>query len=154
MKTVGTWSIDTEVKAWIDQKIANKSQFVNRILRNAMVDEILSQEKRKQRPKCTKCSTPMRYLDDEWRCMHVHCRGVWMYTLKQIVFEICNNCSSRFWGLEPEPIHCMKCELFGLPITLEMWLEWLSWHPSIVHHVTRESTWYVHQRSVMMVPSF
>ena len=43
------------------------------------------------------------------------------FTLKQTIFEICNNCSSRFWGFELEPIHCMKCEYLGLPITLEMW---------------------------------
>ena len=75
-KTVGTWSIDIDVKAWIDTKITNKSQFVNRILKNAMVDEIVRHEKRSQRPKCTLCSTPMNMIDDEWRCMSIHCGGV------------------------------------------------------------------------------
>ncbi len=81
MKTVGTWSIDTDVKAWIDQKIANKSQFVNRILKNAMVDEILRHEKRKQLPKCPVCKTSMRHGEGaageaEWVCSHLYCDGV------------------------------------------------------------------------------
>ena len=76
MKTVGTWSVDIDVKAWIDQKIANKSQFVNRILKNAMVDEIMRHEKMKQRPKCTLCTGTMGFIDDEWRCMSIHCGGV------------------------------------------------------------------------------
>jgi transposase-like protein len=77
MKTVGTWSIDTEVKSWIDQKIANKSQFVNRILKDAMIEEIVRQQRREQRPKCTLCKSTMR-LDhnDELICVNIHCGGV------------------------------------------------------------------------------
>ncbi len=74
MKTVGTWSVDIDVKAWIDQKIANKSQFVNRILKNAMVDEIMRHEKMKQRPKCTLCTSPMR--GDPPFCVNIHCEGI------------------------------------------------------------------------------
>ena len=51
-KTVGTWSVDINVKAWIDQKIANKSQFVNRILKDAMIKEIMREVKRDQEPRC------------------------------------------------------------------------------------------------------
>jgi hypothetical protein len=51
-KTVGTWSVDINVKAWIDQKIANKSQFVNRILKDAMIEEIMREAKRDQEPRC------------------------------------------------------------------------------------------------------
>ena len=78
MKTVGTWSVDIDVKAWIDQKIANKSQFVNRILKNAMADEIMRHEKRKQSPKCQICKTSMRLgpYGDEYRCANIHCGGV------------------------------------------------------------------------------
>ena len=77
MKTVGTWSVDIDVKAWIDQKIANKSQFVNRILKNAMIDEIVRHEKKKQRPKCHRCKTPMR-MDHAGGliCVNIHCGGI------------------------------------------------------------------------------
>ena len=77
MKTVGTWSVDIDVKSWIDQKIANKSAFVNRILKNAMVDEYLRQEKKKQRPKCTLCKSPMGLNHvGEWICVSIHCEEV------------------------------------------------------------------------------
>ena len=35
--------------------------------------------------------------------------------MKQTIIEWCNNCDARFWSFEPFPIHCMKCELLGLP---------------------------------------
>ena len=77
MKTVGTWSVDIDVKAWIDQKIANKSQFVNRILKNAMVDEIMRHEKRKQRPKCTLCTSPLGInVNGDYVCLNIHCEGI------------------------------------------------------------------------------
>lgn len=63
MKTVGTWSIDIDVKAWIDRKIANKSQFVNRILKQAYIAELEGDQKRKERPKCPVCRTYMRHGD-------------------------------------------------------------------------------------------
>jgi len=34
----------------------------------------------------------------------------------QTTIEMCNNCYARFWSFEPEPIHCIKCELLGLPM--------------------------------------
>ena len=81
MKAVGTWSIDVEVKAWIDQKIANKSQFVNRILKDAYIAEVVAQAKKEMRPKCPACKTPMRHGEaaageSEWICSHLHCDGV------------------------------------------------------------------------------
>jgi len=76
-KTVGTWSVDINVKSWIDLKIANKSEFVNKILKDAMLDEIISQAKKEQRPKCQDCKTSMspNSLDDgpEWICRYIHC---------------------------------------------------------------------------------
>lgn len=51
-KTVGTWSVDITVKAWIDRKIANKSEFVNKILKEAMLEEIIKEAKREQNPRC------------------------------------------------------------------------------------------------------
>jgi len=77
MKAVGTWSVDVNVKAWIDRKIANKSQFVNSILKNAMLDEIISDAKKEQRPKCSRCNHTMRSMDgEEWVCTYIHCRSV------------------------------------------------------------------------------
>ena len=81
MKTVGTWSIDIDVKAWIDRKIANKSQFVNRILKAAYIAELEGDQKRKERPKCPVCRTYMRHGDaaggeSEWVCSHLYCDGV------------------------------------------------------------------------------
>ena len=80
MKSVGTWSIDTIVKAWIDRKIANKSQFVNRILKDAMLDEIISQAKKEQRPKCPECKTsltPNATIGNggDWICRYIHCKA-------------------------------------------------------------------------------
>ena len=77
MKAVGTWSVDVNVKAWIDQKIANRSQFVNKILKNAMLDEIIKDAKKEQRPKCTRCKQTMRSMDgEEWICTFIHCGSV------------------------------------------------------------------------------
>jgi len=77
MKTVGTWSVDIDVKAWIDQKIANKSQFVNRILKNAMVDEMIRHEKRKLRAKCTLCTSPLAInVHGDHVCLNIHCEGI------------------------------------------------------------------------------
>ena len=77
MKTVGTWSIDTDVKSWIDRKIANKSQFVNRILKTAMLEEKTRQLAREQRPKCPLCTSTMRTdHNDELICVNIHCGGV------------------------------------------------------------------------------
>lgn len=53
MKKVGAWSIDMQILNWIDTKLGSKSQFVNRILKDAMLDEILRQAKREQRPRCS-----------------------------------------------------------------------------------------------------
>lgn len=72
-KTVGTWSIDIKVKAWIDTKIANKSEFVNRVLKDAMIEEIMRDARREQRPKCPICTTPMTSIDGNWGCMSIHC---------------------------------------------------------------------------------
>jgi len=52
MKKVGAWSIDMQILNWIDTKLGSKSQFVNRILKDAMLDEILRQAKRDQTPRC------------------------------------------------------------------------------------------------------
>lgn len=77
MKSVGTWSVDTNVKAWIDRKIANKSQFVNSILKNAMLDEIINDAKKEQRPKCPDCGSSMRVDEDGGRfCTHIVCGKV------------------------------------------------------------------------------
>ena len=74
MKTVGTWSIDIEVKSWIDRKIANKSQFVNRILKKAMLEEIKMDLARQQRPKCPECTTTLRQdYNNELICVNIHC---------------------------------------------------------------------------------
>lgn len=36
--------------------------------------------------------------------------------IEQTVIEWCNNCDARFWSFDPfTPLHCMKCELLGLP---------------------------------------
>ncbi len=80
-KAVGTWSIDIKVKAWIDTKIANKSQFVNRILKDAYISEVVAQAKKEMRPKCPVCRTSMRLGDEaggesEWVCSHLYCDGV------------------------------------------------------------------------------
>ncbi len=80
-KAVGTWSIDIKVKAWIDTKIANKSGFVNRILKDAMIEEIMREARREQRPKCPVCKTFMRHGEAaageaEWICSHLYCNGV------------------------------------------------------------------------------
>lgn len=80
-KTVGTWSIDITVKNWIDTKIANKSDFVNRILKDAMIEEIMRDARREQRPKCPACKTPMRFGEAaggeaDWVCSHLYCDGV------------------------------------------------------------------------------
>lgn len=80
MKAVGTWSVDVNVKAWIDQKIANRSQFVNSILKNAMLDEIIRDAKKEQRPKCPVCGMRMgrNMVDDdsEWICGNLHCKAM------------------------------------------------------------------------------
>lgn len=77
MKTVGTWSIDTDVKSWIDQKIANKSQFVNRILKTAMLDEKTRQLARESKPKCPLCTSILRMdHNNEPICVNIHCGGV------------------------------------------------------------------------------
>ena len=77
MKTVGTWSIDTDVKSWIDRKIANKSQFVNRILKNAMIAELKIAQMREQMPKCPSCYSVLRFdHNDKPLCVNIHCGGV------------------------------------------------------------------------------
>ncbi len=80
MKTVGTWSIDIDIKAWIDRKIANKSQFVNRILKAAYIAELEGDNQRKKRPTCPVCKTYMRHGEaaggeSEWICSHLYCDG-------------------------------------------------------------------------------
>ena len=36
--------------------------------------------------------------------------------ITQTVIEMCNNCYNRFWIFDSfTPLHCMKCELLGLP---------------------------------------
>jgi hypothetical protein len=80
MKKVGAWSIDMQILNWIDTKLGSKSQFVNRILKDAMLDEILSQAKREQRPKCSVCRMRMspNLVDDDgdWRCGNLHCKAM------------------------------------------------------------------------------
>jgi ribosomal protein S3 len=77
MKTVGTWSVDTDVKSWIDRKIANKSQFVNKILKDAMIHEILKDARKEHMPKCALCKSTLRYdHNDEPICVNIHCGGV------------------------------------------------------------------------------
>ena len=77
MKKVGAWSIDMQLLNWIDTKLGSKSQFVNRILKDAYIDEIMKEEKRAQRPKCPECTIPLtpNTVDDgpEWVCRFIHC---------------------------------------------------------------------------------
>ncbi len=36
--------------------------------------------------------------------------------IEQTTMTMCNNCYARFWEMDPfTPLHCMKCEILGLP---------------------------------------
>lgn len=80
MKKVGAWSIDMQILNWIDTKLGSKSQFVNRILKDAMLDEIMRQAKREQRPKCPVCRMRMgpNLVDgsSDWMCGNLHCKAM------------------------------------------------------------------------------
>lgn len=73
-RKAASWTIDENILSWIGGKLGSKSEFVNRILKNAMLDEIISDAKKEQLPRCTSCSQQMRSMDGvEWVCTYVHC---------------------------------------------------------------------------------
>jgi len=76
-RKAASWTIDENILSWIGGKLGSKSEFVNRILKNAMLDEIIRDAKKEQRPKCTRCNHTMRSMDgEEWVCTYIHCRSV------------------------------------------------------------------------------
>jgi len=79
MKKVGAWSIDIQILNWIDTKFGSKSAFVNKVLREAYVEEVVKHQKWETKPKCPECKTSMSVntLDDgdEWICRYIHCKA-------------------------------------------------------------------------------
>jgi len=78
-KIPATYTLDANVHTWINNKLGKKSTFVNRILKDAMLDEIIKYAKNEQRPKCPECKislTPNSHDDGpEWICMYIHCKA-------------------------------------------------------------------------------